>query len=70
MKSVSISYSTRDFELCHMKQPRGFGNWAFQYKNEEPVFVLAKYSEAKKIAAERIKAAHPEASYLFIKVLG
>ena len=67
---MTIDFSIRDFQNCHMKMPRGFGSWAFQYKNEEPFFVMGKYSEAKKEAAKRIKESHPELTWACIKVLG
>lgn len=48
---MTIQIITTNYEFCHGKKPRGYGQWAFFFDNEaEPFWSTGKYSEAKKMA--------------------
>ena len=58
--TTTVTVSTRDFEFAHARKPRGFGGWAFDFRNNEAFGYYAdgrqlcefaprgSYSEAKK----------------------
>lgn len=54
---MNVQVSTSEYQFSHNKMPRGFGNWAFFFGDEqEPVFFNScTYSEAKKKAVAQAK---------------
>lgn len=46
-----IEFSTREYEMAHGKQPRGYGQWAFFLDDDpEPFWALGSFAKAKKMA--------------------
>jgi hypothetical protein len=63
-----IYVSTKDYEVAHGKQPRGFGQWAFFMEEERDVtkafFLTGNYGDTVK----RAKSYARTMGYRFIRI--
>ncbi|MBN2570302.1 MAG: hypothetical protein JXB42_12815 [Deltaproteobacteria bacterium] len=52
---MRVFVNKRSFERSHIRQPKGYGMWAFKIDGKEH-FITGKYGEASREACRRAKA--------------
>lgn len=57
---ITCYFDSHQFVMSHMRRPKGFGSWAFEFEGKGPVFTPAMtYGDAKKWIAKHIKTVAP-----------
>lgn len=67
---MTIEFSTREYLREHMRMPKGYGYWGFEFEGHE-FWAYGTLTEAKKACRAHIKEVAPAGydGYVVVKVL-
>jgi hypothetical protein len=68
---MQVEFNTRPFFRSHMREPRGFGSWAFEFEDSPDAWFAptSTYADAKKAAKAEAHRRAPDGKYTVVQVL-
>lgn len=67
--TTKVQFHTREYRLSHMKEPRGYGSWAFRIEGQVHFAPTGTLTSAKQWVREFVSAQNPIAKVVFVDVL-
>ena len=55
---MKIEFSTREYQIEHLRMPKGYGYWGFEFEGHE-FWATGTLAEAKKACRQNVKEVAP-----------